>query len=288
MSTLQFADRAKSVMLRVKANTVTDDKDRLVKAYAEIARLKTMLREALSRNSEAASNRARDGRIETRAEGRTDLENSSESVHNGYAPSRSNSIACNTTSLKSNPDGASADTFKHSELINSMTLQIFEENERIKGENTKLCRALEWSIKLARKKKAESMEFDNASADEIMQYKPILNSIKLSHQAISASVPHVPHSQLGKRESGRAEDLSDPYGRISAARAGASRGSSRRPSAVGGPPPAPGLGTGPKPRTRGKSASLPQLFRSQKEMDYMQYLSSAERQVQQDMPRSES
>lgn len=284
MSTLQFADRAKSVMLRVKANTVTDDKDRLVKAYAEIARLKTMLREALSRNSEGASNRARDGRIETRAEGRTDLESSSESVHNGYAPSRSNSVSYHTTSLRSNPDGAAVDTFdKHSELINSMTLQIFEENERIKGENTKLCRALEWSIKLARKKKAESMEFDNASADEIMQYKHILNSIKLSHQAISASTPH---SQLGKRENVRAEDPSDPYGRISAARQGASRGNSRRPSVVGGPIPAPGPGTGPKPRTRGKSASLPQLFRSQKEMDYIQYLSSAERQVQQDMPRS--
>ena len=272
-----------SITHKVKANTVTDDKDRLVKAYAEIARLKVLLREALSRNSEGGSSRARDGRMENKSENRTDTDNSTDSQHNTYMPTRSNSILYQTTSLRSNPDGTNADTFdKHSELISSMTLQIFEENERIKGENTKLCRALEWSIKLARKKKAESMEFDNASADEIMQYKHILNSIKQSHQAISASTPH---SQVSKNL--RGEELTD-YGRSStSARQGASRGGSRRPSVVlSHPIPVPGPGAGPKARSRGKSASLPQLFRSQKELDYIQYLSSAERQVQPPMPRS--
>ena len=49
VSTLQFADRAKSVMLRVKANTIVDDKELLSRAHAEIARLKTLLAHALKR-----------------------------------------------------------------------------------------------------------------------------------------------------------------------------------------------------------------------------------------------
>jgi hypothetical protein len=47
LSTLQFADRAKSVMLTVKANQLVDDKFQLVKANNEIARLKTLLSRAL-------------------------------------------------------------------------------------------------------------------------------------------------------------------------------------------------------------------------------------------------
>ncbi|KAJ1384270.1 hypothetical protein B484DRAFT_410853, partial [Ochromonadaceae sp. CCMP2298] len=47
LSTLQFADRAKSVMLSVKPNTVVDDKLLLSKAYAEITRLKALLAQAL-------------------------------------------------------------------------------------------------------------------------------------------------------------------------------------------------------------------------------------------------
>lgn len=43
LSTLQFADRARNVMLSVKANTVVDDKALLAKAQAEITRLKAML-----------------------------------------------------------------------------------------------------------------------------------------------------------------------------------------------------------------------------------------------------
>lgn len=47
LSTLQFADRAKSVMLTVKANQLVDDKFQLAKANNEIARLKTLLSRAL-------------------------------------------------------------------------------------------------------------------------------------------------------------------------------------------------------------------------------------------------
>mmetsp|Transcript_13391 Transcript_13391/g.22322 ORF Transcript_13391/g.22322 Transcript_13391/m.22322 type:complete len:1029 (+) Transcript_13391:37-3123(+) len=47
LSTLQFADRAKNVMLSVKPNTLVDDKFLLNKAHAEITRLKALLGQAL-------------------------------------------------------------------------------------------------------------------------------------------------------------------------------------------------------------------------------------------------
>ena len=46
-STLQFADRAKSVMVRVRANLMVDDKALLMQAQTEIARLKLLLKQAL-------------------------------------------------------------------------------------------------------------------------------------------------------------------------------------------------------------------------------------------------
>jgi len=48
ISTLSFADRAKNVMLKVKANIVVDDKALLVKAQGEIARLKALLKQTLA------------------------------------------------------------------------------------------------------------------------------------------------------------------------------------------------------------------------------------------------
>jgi hypothetical protein len=56
VNTLQFADRAKSVMLKVRANTVVDDKDLLAKANAEIHRLKILLHHALKDNEMRRSN----------------------------------------------------------------------------------------------------------------------------------------------------------------------------------------------------------------------------------------
>jgi len=47
LSTLQFADRAKNVILSVKANQLVDDKFLLTKAHGEITRLKTLLAHAL-------------------------------------------------------------------------------------------------------------------------------------------------------------------------------------------------------------------------------------------------
>jgi hypothetical protein len=57
LSTLQFADRAKNVMLSVKPNTLVDDKLLLSKAHEEITRLKTLLAHALKQLEQ----RAREG-----------------------------------------------------------------------------------------------------------------------------------------------------------------------------------------------------------------------------------
>jgi hypothetical protein len=52
VSTLQFADRAKSVMQRVKANTIVDERVQLVNANNEIVRLKQLLAHALKREEQ--------------------------------------------------------------------------------------------------------------------------------------------------------------------------------------------------------------------------------------------
>jgi hypothetical protein len=48
-STLQFADRARNVMMKAKANMVIDDKVLLADAQTEIARLKLLLKQALQK-----------------------------------------------------------------------------------------------------------------------------------------------------------------------------------------------------------------------------------------------
>lgn len=52
VSTLQFADRAKSVMQKVKANTIVDERVQLVNANNEISRLKQLLAHALKREEQ--------------------------------------------------------------------------------------------------------------------------------------------------------------------------------------------------------------------------------------------
>jgi hypothetical protein len=54
LSTLQFADRAKNVMLSVKPNTLVDDKLLLSKAHEEITRLKALLAHALKQLEQRA------------------------------------------------------------------------------------------------------------------------------------------------------------------------------------------------------------------------------------------
>lgn len=51
-NTLQFADRASSVMVRVRPNVVIDDKALLARAQVEVARLKRLLRFVMSGNGE--------------------------------------------------------------------------------------------------------------------------------------------------------------------------------------------------------------------------------------------
>jgi kinesin family protein 3/17 len=64
ISTLQFADRAKSVMLKVKANTVVDDKEVLARAYAEIDRLKMLLKHSLKSNENGGTGQVNsDGKL---------------------------------------------------------------------------------------------------------------------------------------------------------------------------------------------------------------------------------
>ena len=61
LSTLQFADRAKNVMLTVKPNTLVDDKFLLAKAHAEITRLKTLLAHALKQVDQLKKSAAKSG-----------------------------------------------------------------------------------------------------------------------------------------------------------------------------------------------------------------------------------
>lgn len=65
VNTLQFADRAKSILIRVKANILVDDKALLVQANAEIARLKLLLKQAYLGGGPVASEVKREQRAES-------------------------------------------------------------------------------------------------------------------------------------------------------------------------------------------------------------------------------
>lgn len=282
----------------MRANTVTDDKDLLIKAYAEIARLKVLLRQALKNNG-AGAGPGGNGALENGQRSATPVEGGgggSDQFQPIYQRSRSGSVSAHNLNLlprnlssestkSANTisslvfNSNSLDTFdKNTELNNAITLQIFEENEKLKGENLKMRQALEWSIKLAMKKKSESVEFDTASADEILAYRQILNSIDLTPPTQTHSISSTMRrgSSLQHMHPGD-EPIPHPRSRTP------SEGRRKSSVSIGiGMPTTPGgtmnLGASLKKKKREKSASLPQLFRSQKELDYLEYLSSAGRQ----------
>ena len=139
------------------------------------------------------------------------------------------------------------------------------------------------------------MEFDNASAEEILQYKQILNSIDRTAPGSASSSLNL--NNAIRRDIIIGKDSGEPLkgsfmdrlkstaevkrkssvGLVStlltSSSAGVSTGSCVRKVQGSSP-------TNKKKR-RGKSASLPQLFKSQKELDYLEYLTSSSRLGQQ-------
>jgi kinesin family protein 3/17 len=121
VNTLQFADRAKSVMLKVRANTVVDDKDLLAKANAEIHRLKILLQHALKDNEMRRSNNVIHNSDDN------DNENSN-SYNNDYNNSSSN----NNNNNDNNDD---------------ITQRLILENQKLKIDNINIKSAFEKYMK---------------------------------------------------------------------------------------------------------------------------------------------
>ena len=221
-------------------------------------------------------------------------------------------IAASAGTSRSHPSSSSSTTTatemvdRKTILDNATALQIFEENEKLRNENKKMKQALEWSIKLAKKKRAETMEFDDVSADEILQHRQILNSIDCTALGnVSSSInlnktirkdslegkdlgENIKGSSMGrlkyasevkkKSSVGSASTLlisPSSAGLSTGAGAGACTRMCSSVSTVGGSSPA------IKKKERLKSVSLPQLFKSQKELDYFEYLTSSSRLGQQ-------
>ena len=248
---------------QVRANTVVDDKDLLIKANAEIARLKILLRQALRNNEKGINkndvvvinenvlnrNESKDNNMNGIGTGtgtgmntpglssmninsgsgsgggsgnnssgnninmgHFSMENSRQASFKGMnmsvknIKSNSNNNSNNNFNNSNNMSGNFNNNFNNSNNFNSnnininssndniteqnneITLQLFEENEKLKKENLKMRQALEWSIKLSKKKKSAEVEFDNAPIEDINQYKFILNSIDLSPSIIGSTL----------------------------------------------------------------------------------------------------
>ena len=311
----------------MRANTVIDDKDLLVKANAEIGRLKILLRQALNNNANGLPRNLIRG-----SEGGPSNDNSS-------GNNESNEMSMKLLNLSKNGSDANDNNAeKQSEQNNEVTLQIFEENEKLKKENFKMRQALEWSIKLAKKKKAET-EFDNASLEDINRYRQILNSIDLSPSTFGNTMSAQGSTKQGNSRS--SNDLPNIHGQDApnngnggGGQPSMSRGVSfiglgagnrdmvgfkspaheRRGSASGGTPlngerrssssgvaamtssserrvsttisassiASLGSTMGPsakKKKKRGKAMSLPALFRTQKELDYLEFLQNTYNQA---------
>lgn len=320
---------------QVRANTVIDDKDLLVKANAEIGRLKILLRQALSNNANGVPRTVTKG-----SEGAIiPAEIFAGNIESNETSMKLLNIGKNITADANDisPINNTNNEEKQSEQNNEVTLQIFEENEKLKKENCKMRQALEWSIKLAKKKKAET-EFDNASLEDINRYRQILNSIDLSPstygnnmnatQTISSSkqssnnrsssdLPNIysQESGNGQHQSSLSRGVSfhalgagnrdlvgfkspaherrgsasggTPNGerRSSvASTAAASSSSERRTSTTISASSIASLGstlgaTTKKKKKRGKAMSLPALFRTQKELDYLEFLQNTYNQA---------
>ena len=105
-STLQFADRAKNVMLSVKANTLVDDKVLLAKANAEISRLKALLTHALKQlEQKASSENSNGGEIERLLNENEDLRRENASLLKRMHADSHTSLASHSNSVSSTNEG---------------------------------------------------------------------------------------------------------------------------------------------------------------------------------------
>lgn len=160
---------------------------------------------------------------------------------------------------------------------NSATLILFEDNEKLRTENKKMRQALEWSIKLARKKRSSSMDFDTAPIDEIETYRHILNSIdRTPVMAISPYVGSNHHNNnSSKKGNGQREDVVRST----------STGLKTTPLHKGKTilrftsPLLTKIASSDlmKKKVRGASISLPAVYKSQKELNYLEYIKSPNR-----------
>ena len=254
---------------QVRANTVTDDKELLAKAYAEIARLKMLLRQAL-RTGDKGSEGIR------KSSDKSDVRNDGE---DSYRINRSRSSG-NSFNSVAQSDAATtyyASGKKTSGENNSATLILFEDNEKLRTENKKMRHALEWSIKLARKKRSSSTDFDTAPVDEIETYRHILNSIdRTPVTAISPYVGYNHHNNSSsKKDKSQREDV------LQRALSGLKSTPVQKGKTIS-------RFTSPlltkiassdfmKKKVRGASISLPAVYKSQKELNYLEYIKSPNR-----------
>lgn len=250
-----------------------DDKDLLMKAYAEIARLNTLLKQALRNgDKDNESNRMSIDRSESR--------NSGDDNHR-VQRSRSQS-----TSFNSIAQSVAAATYygtgKNPQGAKSANLVLFEENEKLRLENKKMRQALEWSIKLAKKKRANSMDFHTAPIDEIVAYRHILNSI--DRTPVTAISPHIGCNHHNNNNSNNNSSKKDDSNREDIEQGALTRLKSfseqkRRTVLRFSSPLSAGIASGDvmKKKVRGASICLPAVYRSQKELNYLEYITSSNR-----------
>jgi hypothetical protein len=250
---------------------VTDDKDLLMKAYAEIARLNTLLKQAL-RNGDKGNESNR------KSIDRSDSRNSGDENHR-VQRSRSQS-----TSFNSVAQSVAAATYyatgKNPQGIKSANLVLFEDNEKLRLENKKMRQALEWSIKLGKKKRANSMDFHTAPVDEIVAYRHILNSIDLT--PVTAISPHIVcnlHNNSNNNSSKKANSNREEIEQGALTRLKSHSEQKRRTVLRFSSPLSAGIASSDvmKKKVRGASICLPAVYRSQKELNYLEYITSSNR-----------
>lgn len=253
---------------------MTDDKDLLMKAYAEIARLNTLLKQAL-RNGDKGNESNR------KSIDRSDSRNESDDSHR-VQRSRSQS-----TSFNSVAQSVAAATYyatgKNPQGAKSANLVLFEDNEKLRVENKKMRQALEWSIKLAKKKRANSMDFHTAPIDEIVAYRHILNSI--DRTPVTAVSPHIGcnhhnnnnsnNNNSSKKDNSNREETEQ--GALTRLKSYSEQ--KRRTVLRFSSPLSAGIASSDvmKKKVRGASICLPAVYRSQKELNYLEYVTSSNR-----------
>ena len=121
-NTLQFADRASSVMVRVRPNVVIDDKALLVRAQVEVARLKRLLRFVMNGNTDK-------GNMEGIGPNSSLLGTEHTAKHSAVIEAMA--VGANAGRTGGGDDEAAAD----SEMI-----RLLDENERLRQENIALGR----------------------------------------------------------------------------------------------------------------------------------------------------